>query len=117
MIHFFRVKLQPSLIHMEDDIAFWPTCVIYEYIGCLYNPFAKNGDRRIYVRLVMEESIPPLSRWLSFLCGLHDYKESPKTNVFQVNFHPTLNVRPFGWPYENPFVWAVLCSSFFECKN
>lgn len=100
---------------MQDGITFWPTCVIYEHIGCLYNPFAKKEDSRIYVRLVMEESIPPLSRWPTFFCGLYDYKESPETNAFQVHIQLILNVRPFGWSYENSFVWAFLFS-FFSVK-
>ena len=89
---------------MQDGIAFWPTCVIYEHIGCLYNPFAKKEDSRIYVRLVMEESIPTLSRW-------------PETNAFQVHIQLILNVRPFDWSYENPFVLAFLVSFFLECEN
>jgi hypothetical protein len=95
---------------MEDGIAFWPTCVIYEHIGCLYNPFAKNED----VWLVMEESIPPFSRWPSFLCSLYDYKERLETNAFQVHIQLMLNVRPFGWSYENPFVLTFLLSFFLS---
>jgi hypothetical protein len=62
----------------------------------------------------MEESIPPFSRWPSFLCGLDDYKESPETNAFQVYIHLMLNVRPFGWAYESPFVLAFLFSFFLS---
>jgi hypothetical protein len=62
----------------------------------------------------MEESIPPFSRWPSFLCGLYDYKESPETNAFQVHIQLMLNDRPFGWSYENPFVLAFLVSFFLS---